>query len=414
MRIAPKWNQSILVCVIGIFLLSGYAAAATEVASPPPENAALLYYQILARVGIPSFTYPPEDLPDILNRFDEEPGPMTIQIVKEEHFQRIIGLILLATQAESCDWGFTVSEGWTRLYTGISLESQLCHLVVADAWVLAAKGKYVPAMEAALALRRLARHMGDDDFTMWNAAVNVDYTVLRTIGGILERMPPNEETLAWLEKELAVNSGPVWQPRTSLTQWGDLASRHISPCDFALWKDHNVAEVKDNALRKELEGLSETEALRRAHRAYTRYIDSAVGILESEASYPTTQSRLETLEGDAFDDPNTNPIIYALGDGWMGTNIIRHYYNRHIKLVARIHATRTAIQVYRVSARTGQLPQSLPNRVWFDPYSGKDFEYEITDDGFMLRCGPASCPDTYAPPKEFYFKVAQDSQKAPD
>lgn len=37
-------------------------------------------------------------------------------------------------------------------------------------------------------------------------------------------------------------------------------------------------------------------------------------------------------------------------------------------------------------ARTGQLPQTLPTDLLKDPYSDEDFEYQVTERGFILRC----------------------------
>lgn len=42
--------------------------------------------------------------------------------------------------------------------------------------------------------------------------------------------------------------------------------------------------------------------------------------------------------------------------------------------------------IYIISAQTGQLPETLPANLPKDPFSGQDFEYEITERGFVLRC----------------------------
>ena len=36
-------------------------------------------------------------------------------------------------------------------------------------------------------------------------------------------------------------------------------------------------------------------------------------------------------------------------------------------------------------AETGALPEALPDHMPKDPFSGRDFEYEVTADGFLLR-----------------------------
>jgi hypothetical protein len=61
-------------------------------------------------------------------------------------------------------------------------------------------------------------------------------------------------------------------------------------------------------------------------------------------------------------------------------------YSRYAHFRARVHAVQAAIAVYLIKATTGQLPQTLPADLPKDPYSDKDFEYRVTERGFILRC----------------------------
>ena len=47
---------------------------------------------------------------------------------------------------------------------------------------------------------------------------------------------------------------------------------------------------------------------------------------------------------------------------------------------------RAAIELYIIKARTDRLPDKLPADMPKDLFSGKDFEYEKTQDGFILHC----------------------------
>ena len=53
---------------------------------------------------------------------------------------------------------------------------------------------------------------------------------------------------------------------------------------------------------------------------------------------------------------------------------------------AAVNSTRAAIELYLIMAETGQLPEELPDDLPKDPYTGRNFLYEITDDGFVLGC----------------------------
>jgi len=88
-------------------------------------------------------------------------------------------------------------------------------------------------------------------------------------------------------------------------------------------------------------------------------------------------------------------VIYELGDtyaietstfglSWNQiSNLIESEMGRH---TAQINCTKAAVELYLIMAKTGQLPKDLPDYLPKDPYTGRDFLYEITDDGFILGC----------------------------
>jgi len=67
-------------------------------------------------------------------------------------------------------------------------------------------------------------------------------------------------------------------------------------------------------------------------------------------------------------------------------NWIDRLFESQVEHTAHINVVKAAVEVYLVVAKTGQLPETLPEGLPKDPYSGKDFDYEITNEGFMLRC----------------------------
>jgi hypothetical protein len=54
--------------------------------------------------------------------------------------------------------------------------------------------------------------------------------------------------------------------------------------------------------------------------------------------------------------------------------------------LAHINGIKVALEVYLNVAKTGQLPKTLPVGLPKDPFTGRDFVYEITNEGFALRC----------------------------
>jgi hypothetical protein len=70
--------------------------------------------------------------------------------------------------------------------------------------------------------------------------------------------------------------------------------------------------------------------------------------------------------------------------------------------MSMINSTKAAVELYIILAKTGQLPQELPDYLPKDPYTNQNFIYEITDDGFVLSCNS----DEFKRGKErFTFKV---------
>ena len=57
-----------------------------------------------------------------------------------------------------------------------------------------------------------------------------------------------------------------------------------------------------------------------------------------------------------------------------------------VRHTAQINGIKAAVELYLIMAKTGQLPKELPDYLQKDPYTGRNFLYEITDDGFVLGC----------------------------
>jgi len=65
---------------------------------------------------------------------------------------------------------------------------------------------------------------------------------------------------------------------------------------------------------------------------------------------------------------------------------INSHLERQVRHKAQINSTKAAVELYLIMAKTGQLPEELPDDLPKDPFTGLDFLYEITDNGFILGC----------------------------
>ena len=94
-------------------------------------------------------------------------------------------------------------------------------LFVVQAKVLVGDGDYVGALENALTLRRVSRHLGNDTWAMWEGRSLLQHKALTVIQYVLGKMPPDANTLTWLQRELAALGVLEWHPRESLGRWRD-------------------------------------------------------------------------------------------------------------------------------------------------------------------------------------------------
>ena len=65
---------------------------------------------------------------------------------------------------------------------------------------------------------------------------------------------------------------------------------------------------------------------------------------------------------------------------------IDQQYEFQIGHQAKINGIKSAIEVYLILAKTGRLPQKLPDYLPKDPFIVKSFVYEVTEEGFAFRC----------------------------
>jgi hypothetical protein len=61
-------------------------------------------------------------------------------------------------------------------------------------------------------------------------------------------------------------------------------------------------------------------------------------------------------------------------------------YTLRTRIEAHANAVRAGIDICLMRAKSGRLPDTLPEGLPKDAFSGEDFEYERTDDSFLLRC----------------------------
>ena len=139
--------------------------------------------------------------------------------------------------------------------------------------------------------------------------------------------------------------------------------------------------------------------------AYNTFLEAAAAIIESDLSYRDTCTQIEQLIEQVYAEGRKGSAIAFM---YSCVDPVDDYYTAHVNAKAHANAVRAAMEVYRIKAETGKLPEALPDGLPGDPYSGEDFDYEITEEGFTLRCR-AMAVNYSQGPRHFEFKVRQDN-----
>jgi hypothetical protein len=387
-----------LVLVVVIFLMLCRPAAAYP---PDPDNAALLYYQAFLLVE-----HPDESMSEMIA--DLSDGEIEPNEEIREHIERskvAIELAASAAQIPHCDWGLKYSDGISMEMPYAAQARDLARLIAADSRILTQEGDFISALERCLLLQRMARQVGKGTLVSYLLECGICRISNGCTQNILAKMPLDLETLDWLKNKLS-----VIDPLSPIKSY--IESEFGMPLSYMKIekKEDLISLITEwtNSPESE-ETKSIIEQLRSADeefferiRAYHRALESNV-INVLDLPYPQAYARLfeanEKTGNDATSGISktipTAVLIPSLGPG----------YSIGIRSQSNFNAVRAAVAIYIIKAKTGQLPDALPEGSPKDLFSGKDFEYEMTADGFILRCqGKDLHHDKF---HEWEFKVAK-------
>ena len=133
---------------------------------------------------------------------------------------------------------------------------------------------------------------------------------------------------------------------------------------------------KANKIIKE----NNAEILEQAKRIYSERMNSALAVLSTPMPYEQAYTQLNQLaDGFDKDDPasrTAGAFMPALGKILL----------LKMRAETQSNAVMAGIEILLDRARTGQLPDALPSGLPKNPFSGGDFGYEKTKEGFILHC----------------------------
>lgn len=361
---------------MGLLFAVTFAPWASPAVAYPPDNAAVLYYQ--------AFMLFEDDHEIASMRDDYWHGQIELNETLEAYFaknRRIIDMVLDATRIDRCDWGLDYSQGTGVLLPPHQQARRIFFLIAAEATMQFDRGHPRTALERCVAMYRMARHLNERPLICYLIGLAINAATHKCVTRFLSRMPPDVETLTWLQSELAELDKKPFAIEPVLQWKREAAIVSMSP------------DKIDNAVQTGLDDCDlKTKILERVRTAdtqfYTRdiaYWNDFMDHVEAAFAmpYPQAYAELQKLDKKPCEEFDANPD--ATLTACFAPEFLR-IYALSARLDAHSKALRIAVAVYLSRARNGQLPESLSEGLPHDPFSGEPFQYEKTAGGFTLRC----------------------------
>lgn len=385
-----RWVLSAL-CV-----LSASATAAPRTA----DNAALLYYQAFMRC--PSLDSFPVEAQSAVFK-----GTATARDVRKyvDESRDVIQFVEAGSQVSRCDWAIPAQQAGNVESSMILRMKTVLFLVGADAQVLAEGGSYRKAFERLMTLRRLAAHVTNDPNLCGQIPLLVEETAVNLISRIMDTMPPDREVLTWLRSQLPYEAA-VYEGLTKAL-WAD----HKQTLLFLQTDKQVLSRLRQivptnsteawKAQMKTWDKLSDGELIRLVAEMHAEFLNEVAAVLAADMPYGQKRTRLDDLVTGLEKASRDNPAV--IWDWIAQARTVVARYDASVGARAKFNALRAALEVYLATVESRQTPETLVQGVPTDPFSGRDFEYEKTASGFILRC--RNKPADRSQPWEFKFTV---------
>jgi len=341
----------------------------------PPDNAAVLYYRAC-------LIY---DANDMMTKKVTDFAKGNIGIDKEikDYVQKnkfAIKYFVDAGDAPNCDWGLDYSEGSELQMPRLAPLRILARIVLVQAKIAADSGDYKRALEKCLSIHKASPHMADGGVLVsYLVGISLNVMANQCIMDILPQISDNPDMLIWLKNQIYDVSERFPSVKVSIN--GDL---RICSQDINKEKAKYLLQMVGDEIPKDKRQIIRNgdDAFFKANKEYfLEYLSACLTAVD--LPYPQSYEQLEKLAKKPAVDSKKNPN--AIVSTYL-TPALSKIVILDLKTRTHFNAVKTALELYIVKAKTGQLPDALIEDVPRDLFSGKDFKYEKTKDGFTLRC----------------------------
>ncbi len=349
--------------------------SATSAFAYPPDNAAVLYYKAF-------MLYETPDNGSML--WDYWKGRIKSNEEIEEFLKknrRVIEIALDATRINHCDWGLDYSRGTEVLLPPHNKARDIFALLAAEARMQADKGDYKKALGRCICIYRMARHLNERPIIHYLVGIAINAANHQCMTLFLSEMPQNMEILTWLRGELTELDKKPFSIEPVLDWKREAGIISMSP--------ERISDVVQSGLddgptkKKILDRISKAnqQFFAKNNTYWNNYMDSLQAAFD--LPYPQGYAKLKKLDNELSKEFNKNTdatLTILFGGPWQRIFTLSVRFNTHS------NALKAAIEIYMIKAKTGKLPDALPAGLPKDLFSGKDFKYEKTTDGFILHC----------------------------
>ncbi|MCP4258141.1 MAG: hypothetical protein GY774_11690 [Planctomycetes bacterium] len=369
-----KTNKSKITCMVR-FVIFVLLVSTTSTFAYPPDNAAVLYYKAFMLYESPDQS---------IDLWDYWKGNIKSNKKIEEFMKknrRIIDMVLDASQIDHCDWGLDYSRGTEVLLPPHHKARDIFALLAAEARMHADTGDYKKALDRCISIYRMARHLNERPIVSYLVGTAINGANNKCVIQFLSEMPQEAEILTWLRSELTELDKQPFSIEPVLRWKRKAGIISMSPERIS---DAVQAGLDDGPTKKKI-----LERIRTANQQFfaknitywNNYMDSLE--VAFDLPYPQGYAKLKNLDEELTKEFNKNPdvtLTTVFGPTW------QRIYTLSVRFHTHCNALKAAIEIYLIKARTGKLPDTLPADLPGDLFSGKDFKYEKTKDGFILHC----------------------------
>ena len=358
----------------------------------PPDNAAVLYYRS-------AYTFTKDSEKSILLRKyikgQMEINQEIIEYVLSNEYA--IKQFIDAGKGKYCDWGLDYSQGMNMQAPPLAAFRNLTEIVLADAKMANEAGEYDRAIDLCMSTYKAASYIADGGLLVSRlVGIAMDNYTNQVIVAILPNIADNSEKLTQLKNQINIISQEF--PSLENTIKSDLEI-----CIGDIYKEsvNDLIETGGAQISDDVKQILQNadEQFFESNKEYMfKLLDDCIAA--TDLIYPQAYEKLnELIQKPEIDSKKNSDAVLAT----FLMPALSRVFSLDVRHKTHFNAILTALNLYISRTETGKLPNELPEGMPKDMFSGKDFLYEKSSDGFILKCQGMDLPkeEIY----EFEFKV---------